>query len=458
MDDPDSALLGETLRRTKDPARLRDPRPERRAHHRRFSFLGVRFSTDNGGVHLNSTIFAGALSGTSAKPSAPTSPTRSSTRPCTGTSPPLDGFTQGRAAVVAAAKQLRDRRAELAAVQRAFTAHGIVPNWEKALGIDSDVLLSRVNTYDTHLGAGWRLVGRRQFERVRLRAVLGVGQPHRRQGDSCRARARNARPLPRQPGHRRQGTGGGRPTAPPAWTSWPGPCGADRCAPCGTAGAPVRHWADGDVVAFAYSNHGGRAGVAHLEPEGPDARRDHRRRHLPPGDLPSVHNGKIVYQDRRRVRAVYESTTRLIDVATGEETVIQQAAPQTSLGPDGPHRRPRLLAALTPSARNGTTTCAAPDSTARASPTSARRPAPDARNVSEVTASADAVTMVARTPAAETGNATLSKLWQFTPDRKGDGLRRSRVSCNRGEQLSPPPRPTAPASSGWTRPPASATW
>ncbi|MYW16684.1 hypothetical protein GT039_13965, partial [Streptomyces sp. SID2955] len=41
-----------------------------------------------------------------------------------------------------------------------------------------------------------------------------------------------------------------------------------------------------------------------------------------------------------------------------------------------------------------------------------------------------------RTPSHSIGNAALAKLWQFTPDRAGDGTHRARVSCNRGEQLS----------------------
>lgn len=49
--------------------------------------------------------------------------------------------------------------------------------------------------------------------------------------------------------------------------------------------------------------------------------------------------------------------------------------------------------------------------------------------------SGPAVTMVARKPLAGLGNDSLSRLWRFAPDRKGDGLRRSRVSCNRGEEL-----------------------
>ncbi|WP_459739662.1 hypothetical protein [Streptomyces sp. E-15] len=41
-------------------------------------------------------------------------------------------------------------------------------------------------------------------------------------------------------------------------------------------------------------------------------------------------HGKVVYRDRRRVSAVYDHTTRLIDVATAEETVT---APPRCGGP-----------------------------------------------------------------------------------------------------------------------------
>ncbi|MEU2584099.1 hypothetical protein ABZ612_14275 [Streptomyces avermitilis] len=44
--------------------------------------------------------------------------------------------------------------------------------------------------------------------------------------------------------------------------------------------------------------------------------------------------------------------------------------------------------------------------------------------------------MDARTPDPAFRNESPAKLWQFAPAGKGDGVRKSRVSCNRGEQLS----------------------
>ncbi|MFF7368634.1 M4 family metallopeptidase [Streptomyces tricolor] len=432
MDDPDSALLGETLCRTKDPraCAIRDLNDGRTTAG---SFLGVGFGTDNGGVHLNSTIFAGALWDIR-EALGPDLADKIVYKALTEYLTPLDGFTQGRAAVVAAAKQLKTGGQNLAAVQRAFTAHGIVPNWEKALGIDSDVLLSRVNTYDTHLGAGggwW----------VAANSNESGSEPYSVWAGRTDGKGQLKLMSPNDGRYHVNPATDGRTVV---WQAH-GPSGVDILARP-LAGGPVRTlWhgrsagtalgVDGDVVAFAYSNHGGRAGVAHLSLKDPTHVETIGGGTYHRATFPSVHHGKIVYQDRRRVRAVYESTTRLIDVATGEETVIQQAAPQTSLGPTaltGDH----VYWLLDAVGQNGTTTLRRAGLDGSGVTDLSPETGPDARNVSEVTASADAVTMVARTPAAETGNATLSKLWQFTPDRKGDGLRRSRVSCNRGEQLS----------------------
>lgn len=51
----------------------------------------------------------------------------------------------------------------------------------------------------------------------------------------------------------------------------------------------------------------------------------------------------------------------------------------------------------------------------------------------DLTVSEDAVTVNSQLPDTEWRNETLPKLWQLTTD----GSRQERVSCNRGEQLSP---------------------
>ncbi|MER5889254.1 M4 family metallopeptidase [Streptomyces sp. NPDC001941] len=147
-----AALIGEDLctDRTGADCALRDLNDGRTTAK---DFLGVQYGTDNGGVHLNSTIVSGALwdiredlGGRLAD--------RIVYRALTSYLTPLDGFTQARTAVVAAARELKVSAGQLRAVKRAFDAHGIVPGWEKAIGADSDELLGDVNTKGTPAGAG----------------------------------------------------------------------------------------------------------------------------------------------------------------------------------------------------------------------------------------------------------------------------------------------------------------
>ncbi|MFJ9818709.1 M4 family metallopeptidase [Streptomyces sp. NPDC101151] len=432
MADPDSGLMGQTLCRTRSPREcaIRDLNDGRTTAG---SFLGVGFGTDNGGVHLNSTIFAGALWDIR-EDLGPDLADKVVYSALTQYLTPLDGFTQGRDAVIAAAKALKVGGKNLTAVQRAFNAHGIVPHWELALGVDSDLLLERVNTSNSHLGAGggWWAAAKSDEAGAEPYSVWagrtdGKGQLKLMSPNDGRYHVNPATD--------------GRTVV---WQAY-GTTGVDILARP-LAGGPVKTlWhgrsvgsslgVDGDVVAFAYNNYGGRAGVGYLSLKDPTdvvttgGGTYHR------ATFPSVSNGKVVYQDRRRVSAVYETTTRIVDVATGEDRVIQQAAPGTGLGPTavtGDH----VYWLLDEVAQNGTTALrrAGLDGSGIAdlSPESG----PEALNVSDLTVSGQAVTMVARKPLPQLSNDSLSKLWQFAPADKGDGPRRSRVSCNRGEQLS----------------------
>ncbi|MGW7049452.1 M4 family metallopeptidase [Streptomyces avermitilis] len=432
MDDPDSGLLGETLCRTRTPREcaVRDLNDGRTTAK---SFLGVGFGTDNGGVHLNSTIFSGALWDIR-EDVGPALADKIVYKALTEYLTPLDGFTQGRDAVIAAAKALGIGGKDLTAVQRAFNAHGIVPNWELALGVDSDLLIERVNTYDSRLGAGgdWWAASTSNEEGSEAYSVWAG---------------------------RTDGTGGlklmspndGRYHVNPAtdgktvvWQAH-GASGVDILARP-LAGGPVKTlWhgrsvgsaldVDGDVVAFAYNNYGGRAGVAYLSLKDPanvvtiGGGTYHR------ATFPSLSHGKVVYQDRQRVSAVYETTTRVIDVATGEDKVIQRAAPGASLGPTavtGDH----VYWLLDEIDQNGTTALRRAGLDGSGITDLSPETGPEALNVFDLTASEEAVTVDARTPDPAFRNESLAKLWQFSPEGKGDGVRRSRVSCNRGEQLS----------------------
>ncbi|WP_329028881.1 M4 family metallopeptidase [Streptomyces sp. NBC_01423] len=152
MDDPDAGLLGEDLCTTLGPrdCALRDLNDGATTSK---NFIGVTYGGDNGGVHLNSTIFSGALWDMRQDLGAELAD-QIVYRALSAYMTPLDGFTEGRAAVVAAAQELGATKAQLKIVKRSFDAHGIVPGWEKALGIDTDTLLPKVNIYSTGVGAG----------------------------------------------------------------------------------------------------------------------------------------------------------------------------------------------------------------------------------------------------------------------------------------------------------------
>jgi len=432
MDDPDTALLGETLCRTKSPrdCAARDMNDGRTTAK---SFLGVGFGTDSGGVHLNSTLFAGALWDIR-EDLDPALADRIVYKALTEYLTPIDGFTEGRAAVIAAAKALNVAGQDLAAVQRAFNAHGIVPNWELALGVDSDLLIERVNTSDSHLGAGggWWAAATSDEKGSEPYSVWagrtdGTGQLKLMSPNDGRY-------------HVNPATDGKT----VVWQAH-GAAGVDILARP-LAGGPVKVlWhgrsvgsaldVEGDVVVFAYSNQGGRAGVAYLSLKDPANKVSIGGGTYHQATFPSLSDGKVVYQDRQRVRAVYESTTRVVDVATGAESVIQQAAPGTGLGPTAVTGR-HVYWLLDEIGQNGVTALRRAGLDGSGVTDLSPETGPEALNVSAVTASEEAVTMVARTPVAEYRNEYLAKLWQFSPTGTGDDVRRSRVSCNRGEQLS----------------------
>ncbi|WP_434587640.1 hypothetical protein [Streptomyces sp. A5-4] len=213
--------------------------------------------------------------------------------------------------------------------------------------------------------------------------------------------------------------------------------GADRRRRTRRFGA-ARRGGDGDTVAFDYYNHGGRRGVAYLSLKDPanvvriGGGTYHR------SSFPSLSNGKFVYQDMRRVRApVYEYSTRVVDVATGEDTVVQFAAEGASLGPTAVNGK-NVFWLLDEEDGNGSTALRRAGFDGSGVVDLSPETGPDALNVIDLTVSQEAVTIGARTLDPEYRNESLAKLWQFsaTGSLKDDSTRKGRVSCNRGEQLS----------------------
>jgi Zn-dependent metalloprotease len=428
MDDPEAGLLGERLCRTRTPdeCALRDLNDGRTTAK---SFLGVGLGTDSGGVHLNSTIFSGALWDIREDLGAELAD-RVVYKALTEYLTPLDGFTQGRDAVVAAARASGVDGQDLNAVGRAFNAHGIVANWEFALGVDSDLLLERVNTTDSRLGAGgdWWVASSSNEAGTEAYSVWagrtdGTGRLKLMSPNDGRYHVNPATD--------------GKTVVWAAYGSGPVEVLARPL-----AGGPVRKlWSgrgvgssmavEGDTVAFEHHNHGGRRGVTYLSLEDPADKVSVGGGTYRRSSFPSLGDGRVVYQDYRRVRATYEYSTRIIDVATGEDTLLHRSESTTSLGPTAVNGRYAYW--LANEVRDDGRTLlrrAALDGSGVVdlSPETG----PNALNVFDVTASENTVTAGARTGDPAIRNESLAKLWQFT----GDDGTRVRVSCNRGEQLS----------------------
>ncbi|MGV9351159.1 M4 family metallopeptidase [Streptomyces spiralis] len=153
MTDPDAGLIGGDLCRTRTPRQCAFRNLNDGADTKGFAGLPLGVLSDNGGVHVNSTIFSGALWDIRESLGGALAD-RIVYRALTSYLAPLDGFTQGRDAVIAAARSLGVNGSRLAQVEQAFDAHGVVPGWEQALGLDSDVLLGRLGTLPQYVGTG----------------------------------------------------------------------------------------------------------------------------------------------------------------------------------------------------------------------------------------------------------------------------------------------------------------
>ncbi|MEU7167563.1 M4 family metallopeptidase [Streptomyces morookaense] len=430
MDSPDSGLVGDTLCRTKAPrdCAIRDLNDGRTTSG---SFTGVGFGTDNGGVHLNSTIFSGALWNIR-RDLGPALADRIVYRALTAYMTPLDGFTEGRNAVIAAAKDLKIADGDLKSVQRDFNAHGIVPDWELALGVDSDQLLGRVNTTDTSVGAGggWWTASQSNDDGSEAYSVWagrtdGSGAPKLISPNDGRY---HVTPVT-----------DGKTVVWQAYKGW----NVDILARP-LAGGPIKTLysgryrvsslhVEGKTVVFQITlRHVGQRVVylkmgetdpTEILPGGGPGRG-------PSTELPSLADGRIAFTDWHRENRKWRTDMEVLDTATGKRTVVQQLRPeqevvQTAL--TGKHifwlSKDHWPSGVTALRRVDLDGSGAVD----ISPDTGK----DALQGTGLSATGDAVTVTARPADAQDRNGALSKLWQFSTD----GSRRGRVSCNRGEQL-----------------------
>ncbi|WP_203183968.1 M4 family metallopeptidase [Streptomyces pratensis] len=432
MDDPDAGLLGEDLCTTAGPREcaLRDLNDGATTSK---NFIGVTYRGDNGGVHLNSTIFSGALwdmredlGGELADQFV--------YRALSAYMTPLDGFTEGRAAVIAAAKELGATKAQLNTVKRSFDAHGIVPGWEKAIGVDTDLIQAKVNIAGTGVGAGGGKYAVSNSDEdgsepysVWLGNTSGQGTPQlmsSNNGDYNVYADTDGKTV--------------------VWAQYSSsgirimarPVKGGLAKQVSGIGSDVSSLVvDGDYVAYtAFNPQFGVTNVRYVNMKtGATGLVDGGRPYNVSG-LPSVKDGKIAYARLAPdANGNYTLGVEVFDGATGAKTAMPVADStktlsigQTAITDDG---------VFWIEDNDGTDTGQAAVRRANLDGSNPLTIAPESGAGSmyaySLTASDDAVTVTDLPPAMDWANETLPKLVQVAPDGSGTA---QRVSCNRGDQ------------------------
>lgn len=432
MTDPDASLIGENLCVTADPrdCALRDLDDGATTSK---NFVGVSYRSDDGGVHENSTIFSGALwdirqdlGGDLADQIV--------YRALTSYMTPLDGFTQGRAAVIAAATELGVTKAQMQSVKRAFAAHGIVPGWETALGVDADTLITKVNTTGAGLGAGGGKYA------VSLSNDDG-SEPYSVWAGNTSGKGAPTLVSPNNGDYNVYPDTDGKNVA---WADFGPTAITIKVRPL--AGGPVKTVygsgtditsvaIDGDYVVFTEADPYGNQHVGYQNIKtGVGTWVDGGRYQLGTA-LPSVHDGVIAYAKSWPESDGYKLGVETTDLNTGKVTLMPidkdrtVAIGQTAVTSDSVY----WMADTDPT--DGGRVSLDRANLDGSDPVTL---SPETRGTPlygySLTASDDAVTVLSVPPATTWDNDTLPKLYQMAPDGAG-GLQR--VSCDRGDQVFP---------------------
>lgn len=142
MDDPEAGYLGEALckRQRSEPftCPLRDLNDGTTAA----DYIYFLADLDNGGVHLNSTIYGGTL--WDIREALGEAADRYIYQALAAYTTPIDTFVDGRNSILAAADELGASDSDKAAIQDAFDARGLVDGWDAASASDAVVLMEDV--------------------------------------------------------------------------------------------------------------------------------------------------------------------------------------------------------------------------------------------------------------------------------------------------------------------------
>lgn len=142
MQDPKAGYLGEALCKTSRPSNFSCPLRDLNDGSTTTDYVYFLADLDNGGVHLNSTIYGGTL--WDIREDLGANADRYIYRALEAYETPLDDFVDGRNAIVAAARELGATDIEIQAIEDDFTAHGITDGWDVAPSTDATVLMQNV--------------------------------------------------------------------------------------------------------------------------------------------------------------------------------------------------------------------------------------------------------------------------------------------------------------------------
>ena len=140
MDAPGAGFIGEDVCKVPRPDAWDCPLRDLNDGRTTDDYIYYLADMDNGGVHLNSTIYGGTLWDLREQLPVEKADLLVYTV-LTEYTTPLDGFTDGRNSVLAAADALEFTQGEIDVVAAIFDNTGIVDGWDEVGGTDSDVLL-----------------------------------------------------------------------------------------------------------------------------------------------------------------------------------------------------------------------------------------------------------------------------------------------------------------------------